>query len=1012
MKKNIVFKKVLPVFIATALCISNVPMVGWNVDVVMADEETNQGSTRPENAIDLSALTETYVISDSGEYYFYGESKYGIKVENESPTIILDNVSILVEGKEYKGSYASAIDIIATNSETTIQVVNGESTLTGGLGAGIFVAEGSSVHITSDNKTNVLRVTGMCGSPAIGGLCYGDSDYSDTSINCGNITISNIVLYAKAEGRSGLGSVAPGIGSAGKGTCGTIRIENATVYAYGSGDDFKEECLFGAGGIGCGMHFAEYSETIPTIHIKDSDIHTYRECEYSDYIGWYWDMNEYKYGESKANDAINCGTDGSVKNSTIYCYTGADAIETDKIEKYGLLGNVLVLEETSGKWICADEHIGGIATCIGQECDNCGVYYGSVDENAHLTDKDENKATCQHGDICELCATEYSEKNDNHTGTLGNYALTEDSTQHVRTYDCCSGKIIEDHILTYFLNEAGDTIIVSCDADCGYTDSVTLFVENKNCDGNAVNVTIEKPDVLEDKDITISYALKEGESLVSAPTVAGTYVANIMVGDKTVSKEFTISCIDTDKNGICDGCKTRVAYLVGVTSRLLGTPETVAHISMNPSDGYVNAGEEIALTAPNLLNYTFKGWYLLSDINTSNQINDTAIVQSTSLVYKFIPETDMSLVAVYESAEKNVNVTFSGTNYTVSVNGGDASAVQNSTYTDSIAIGSEVTITVTDEDFINWLNENNMIVTTEKNYTFTVTGEIALTMSKKGTSGSSAMVEFVSAYNQVISSQIYDSDDTIKVPVGPSKIGYTFKGWSLTEEEIRTKITEGETHITVTPIYEQDTSVTYTVTVLVDEIADDTQSVTDILAGTIKTFSAPTIDGKVFLYWTDETDTILGYDVSYSMKINKNITLKAVYGEKEVEKTPVIAMTNIFTTSAEGKNKLSFSATRDVPDGYTVVETGMLYSAWKTDTEPSEDTFILGGNEVRKYVSTDTILAGVFTLNVNVTNNESTKIAARGYMIVKNEKTGTQEIYYTNIACNSYNEIIGEEIGE
>ena len=63
-------------------------------------------------AIDLSSLTGTYVISDSGEYIFTGSGCYGIKVASGNPTIVLNNASITVgEG--------SAIDV-ASGSNATI----------------------------------------------------------------------------------------------------------------------------------------------------------------------------------------------------------------------------------------------------------------------------------------------------------------------------------------------------------------------------------------------------------------------------------------------------------------------------------------------------------------------------------------------------------------------------------------------------------------------------------------------------------------------------------------------------------------------------------------------------------------------------------------------------------------------------------------------------------------------------------------------------------------------------
>ena len=448
---------------------------------------------------------------------------------------------------------------------------------------------------------------------------------------------------------------------------------------------------------------------------------------------------------------------------------------------------------------------------------------------------------------------------------------------------------------------------------------------------------------------------------------------------------------------------TETTIIVSPSSMLLERGVSVSNISMNPVDGKVKVGEKVTVTTNDMLGYRFMGWYLDSDID-DYQLSGGAEPQSTSFTYTFIPEDNMSLVAVYEAAG-NADVKISGSGFTVSVDDGVASAVQDGTYSEKLSIGSKVTINIVEENsnFINWTNENNKIVSSERTYTFTVTGQTTLTMSKKGTTGSTAMVEFVSAYNQVISGKIYSSTDTIIFPDGPSKMGYTFKNWSLTQDEIQTKIKDGETHITVTPVYEQDTSKTYTVTVYVDGVQDNTQTATGILAGTTKTVKAPTVDGRVFLYWTDADGNILGYDPSYFMQVNKDIVVKAVYGEAAVEAKPVIAMTNVFTTSTGGKNKISFTVTRDIPEGYTLVEHGVLYNKLGTIDNPSEETFVLGGTGVSKYTSTATKLSGIVTLNVNMTGVEDTKVVARGYMIVKNSE-GKDEIYYSDYAHISYNE--------
>ena len=138
-------------------------------------------------AIDLSSLTGTYVISDSGEYIFTGSGSYGIKVESGNPTIVLNNASITVgEG--------SAIDV-ASGSNATIFVL-GDNTI-GTIDSwndvpsgGIFVAEGGTVNITSNGTDNILRAHGTHAA-AIGGKYIDGSE----SYNAGSISISNVTVY-------------------------------------------------------------------------------------------------------------------------------------------------------------------------------------------------------------------------------------------------------------------------------------------------------------------------------------------------------------------------------------------------------------------------------------------------------------------------------------------------------------------------------------------------------------------------------------------------------------------------------------------------------------------------------------------------------------------------------------------------------------------------------------------------------------------------------------------------
>jgi len=365
------------------------------------------GAWAQTSTIDLSTLTATYVISDSEEYTFTGSGKYGIKVEKGNPKIVLNDASITVRT-------GSAIDVASGNNATIF--VLGDNT----IGTtkteswnepcgGIFVAEGGTVNITSNGTNNILRAHGTLAS-AIGGKY----DYDNNeSYNAGSINISNVTVYAYTNN-----FYASAIGAAGEGTCGTINITNAVIYAYGAGDRWTS-----APGIGNAWSLLDWSDTIPIVIISDSEVHTFRYNPYSDYIGYLGDES----GDTYATGSINCGDGGSVKNSTIYCYTGLTATTTDKTVKYGALGSLLV-EDENGNWVCEGEHTyaNGVCANCGYKCTHEGGEHTTAIDNGdgthsftcsicgevteeHSTEKDENKTNCQHGNICDLCGVEYSE---------------------------------------------------------------------------------------------------------------------------------------------------------------------------------------------------------------------------------------------------------------------------------------------------------------------------------------------------------------------------------------------------------------------------------------------------------------------------------------------------------------------------------------------------------------------------------------------------------------------------
>ena len=244
--------------------------------------------------VDLSELTETYVINDSKNYHFTGTGSYGIKVESGNPTIILNNANITV-GEEYDfENIVNAIDIVADNSETTVWVM-GTNNLTSNCGAGIYVKSGSTVIIKSDSRDNVLTAQAGFDGAGIGGTGYDSAG----NTSCGNIYIENVTV--NAYGCAYMDN-SPGIGDAN--SCGTISIKNAAVTARGSAQAAEMSSAIG-------------SRTVPDIIIENSTVNAYRggyrSTSYADWIG------AIRHIDDGTTPGIQCGN-GYIKNTTVNKY--------------------------------------------------------------------------------------------------------------------------------------------------------------------------------------------------------------------------------------------------------------------------------------------------------------------------------------------------------------------------------------------------------------------------------------------------------------------------------------------------------------------------------------------------------------------------------------------------------------------------------------------------------------------------------------------------------------------
>ena len=211
--------------------------------------------------IDLS--NNDYIINDDGIYYFSGTASHAIRVTGGNPNIYLEDAQISVSG-------GNAIDI--TGGNPTIHVRGDDNEVSSSDGAGIYVAQGSTVTITGNSRDDALTTRGGNGGSGIGG----------NHATCGNIEISNMTVHAHGSDEKG-DFLSAGIGGSGNNGCGTITIDNATISAYGASDGAAGN--MSSPGIGGGLD-GNTKGTYSTITIKNnSQVSVQRGSNRSDYIG-------------------------------------------------------------------------------------------------------------------------------------------------------------------------------------------------------------------------------------------------------------------------------------------------------------------------------------------------------------------------------------------------------------------------------------------------------------------------------------------------------------------------------------------------------------------------------------------------------------------------------------------------------------------------------------------------------------------------------------------------------
>ena len=471
----------------------------------------------------------------------------------------------------------------------------------------------------------------------------------------------------------------------------------------------------------------------------------------------------------------------------------------------------------------------------------------------------------------------------------------------------------------------------------------------------------------------------------------------------------------------CEHCQQPMpvaAYTVAVYSRMDTSSASVANVSVSEGAPFY-ADEPVTVTAPDLTTegYSFLGWYEVLEDNGSN-VTQYGERLSTALEYTFKITQDSKCVAVYHAmGNGKVTIhTINGAKFYVS---SDPSTLNNSLAAE-FPLGTVLTIRAADaEEVLQWQNENDKLLGRGDSLTITVTGNMTISLVYKTVENGQSFVQFVSDYGQVLSYQQYSSSSNVTMPPVPSKMGFTGIGWLFEDgteadaETIKARI-GGVDLITLKPKYEASNEKGTLKIQYYSENAPiagvDEVTYANLPYGTGKSVTAPEISNYKFSHWAKADGTPLGYQKDYYVLINSaDVTIRACYvaeGEVTIAQ-PVIAISELSAINDNGILKLRATVTRSIPDGYTLIEHGVLYA--RDFASPSEENFTYEasnteGSGVSRYISDTTSMSGAVTLNMKVADGY-VKCTQRGYMVLKNNTTGNYEYHYSELKTGSYNEI-------
>ena len=253
-----------------------------------------------------------------------------------------------------------------------------------------------------------------------------------------------------------------------------------------------------------------------------------------------------------------------------------------------------------------------------------------------------------------------------------------------------------------------------------------------------------------------------------------------------------------------------------------------------------------------------------------------------------------------------------GYSFTGTVNGSQFNHRQN------FRVGNSVTLTALDSSgcaFSYWQDvKSGNILSTNRFFDFAMGTNLELTAMFHLLSTDIFSVTFKGKNGKILDIQRVNRNSAASPPANTDLIGYNFIGWEGDYSNITADVT-------IAAIYEKEAA-TVNVTVSDGTIAGSPSGGYQF-DDAVTVVANPAPSGKTFSHWLRDGVKV-SCDETYNFYVlNNNTQLQAIY--KDVSDTePVIPIISLCPDVIDDRGSMMFVANRDVPDGYTLVESGII----------------------------------------------------------------------------------------